>query len=784
MEFIVFNTSGTLLFSRSDAEEAHWIQHEMQLQLVFPFVPDKAITRGMRIGFHDPVSDAMQVFEIRTIRNTEPEHNQQITAEQIAIAELSDEHIDSQEITNKTPSQAAQTALSGTGWSVGNVSASNTSSCNFGRGSVWNAIGVIQKNWNVYCLPRVVVSASGITGKYIDIVPAGGTFRGVRLSISKNMTSATVTYDDSDVLTAMYGYGGSVPVSQSSGDDKYQTLTFASVVWSQTASHPAKPSGQTYIEYPEKTALYGRDGRPRFGYYQNGDIDSASLLLEKTWAQLQQSCEPKVSVTGSVTELYRLGYKDQPMALHDIAIVEIEETGELLHREIITLDVDLLDPTNTRPEIGDYIKNIIYINRETASEASGSRGGGGGGRGQSNSEYEEVKTFAEFEKTDSLIGMVVGMKDGDAYIKAGEIALSINETDGTSTALIDADHINISATSTVHTLAGDLEHDADGHLVIKNAGGLYVERTESGVTSQFGVWDDGNLTGGVMVQKINGTTETTIRADKINIDGIVTALAAKSVGVGSLTVEGGSTFNGVVYAEATITAEEGIRSNSGFNEAGTTHETHSFKINNVEVAQFLGTADVNFDRAAAQREGVLDVYISPSDIIISDGPDYSKNGGNPYYDVEIEASTTSTLYPSLSDTATQTFRIYATSAYNDGKTDGASAVTVTVDTGSWTIVDQSTGDYRRTVVAKKNGSNADSDVIYGQSIWNLGWNACRNWVRNHGHTVLSGYSSWNSGNSAALYVAPTGGAQMATGQSQVWRYGGSVVTYYESPASK
>lgn len=784
MEFIVFNTSGTLLFSRSDAEEAHWIQHEMQLQLVFPFVPDKAITRGMRIGFHDPVSDAMQVFEIRTIRNTEPEHNQQITAEQIAIAELSDEHIDSKEITNKTPSQAAQTALSGTGWTVGNVSASNTSSCNFGRGSVWNAIGMIQKNWNVYCLPRVVVSASGITGKYIDIVPAGGTFRGVRLSISKNMTSATVTYDDSDVITAMYGYGGSVPVSQSSGDDKYQTLTFANVVWSQTASHPAKPSGQTYIEYPEKTALYGRNGRPRFGYYQNGDIDSASLLLEKTWAQLQQSCEPKVSVTGSVTELYRLGYKDQPMSLHDIAIVEIEETGELLHREIITLDVDLLDPTNTRPEIGDYIKNIIYINRETASEASGSRGGGGGGRGQSNSEYEEVKTFAEFEKTDSLIGMVVGLKDGDAYIKAGEIALSINETDGTATALIDADHINISATSTVHTLAGDLEHDENGRLVIKNAGGMYIERTEGGATSQFGVWDNGNLTGGIMVQTINGTTETTISADKINIDGVVTALAAKHVGVGSFESEGRSDFKGLVYAEDTITAEEKIRSNTGF-DPGTNavHTEQTFSIDNVEVARFLGTASVNFDRAAAQREGVNSVYISPSDIIISD-TDYALNGGAPYYDVEIEASTTSSLFPTLSDTATQTVRVSATQAYQDGRSAGASSVSVTLDTGSWTAVDASTGNYQRTITAKKNGSSADSETISAQSIWNLGWNACRTWVRNHGHNVLSGYSTWNNGSSANLYVAPTGGAQIATGQSQVWRYGGSVVTYYESPASK
>lgn len=712
MEFIVFSTSGTLLFTRSDAEEAHWIQHELQLQIVFPYIAEKAITRGMRIAFRDPASDALQVFEVRTIRNTEPEHFQQITAESIAVAELNDRHINREEITDKTPQQVLTTVLSGTGWSVGSVSASNTSSCNIARGNVWQAIKVIEKNWNVYCVPRVVVSATGITNKYIDVIPAGGTFRGVRLSINKNISDSTVTYDDSDVLTALYGYGGQVSVPQSSRDDKSEELTFEDVVWTATSSHPAKPAGQTYLEYPEKTALYGRNGVPRFGYYQNGDITSASLLLEKTWEQLQECCEPKISISGTVSELYRLGYKDQPMALHDIAIVEIEETGELFHREIIALDVDLLDATNTRPEIGDYIANIIYISRETEAEATGSRGGGGGGRGQSNSEYEEVKTFAEFEKTDSLIGMVVGMKDGDAYIKAGEIALSINETDGTSTALIDADHINISATSTVHTLAGDLEHDANGRLVIKNAGGMYIQRTEGGVTSQFGVWDNGNLTGGIMVQKINGTTETTIRADKINIDGIVTALAAKHVGVGSLDVEGATEFKGTVYCEAGLSAEDKVRSNTGFDPGtNTVHTEHSLKINGVEKAKFLGTADVNFTNAS---------------------------------------------------------------------------VTVTLEDSGWQINDASTGDYTRTFTPKKDGVAVASQVktISAQTIWNLGWNACRSWVLNHGSTVLSGYSSWNNGNNANLYVAPTGGAQIATGQSQKWRYGGSVVTRYEAPSAK
>ena len=140
--------------------------------------------------------------------------------------------------------------------------------------------------------------------------------------------------------------------------------------------------------------------------------------------------------------------------------------------------------------------------------------------------------------------MVVGMKDGDNYIKAGEITLSINETTGQSLAVINADHVNISATNTVYTLAGDMEHDAQGRLVIKNAGGLYVQRTDQGTTAQFGVWDNGNLTGGVMVQQINGQTGTVLKlvADVIDIDGVVTALttydiSCESLIVGAITLE-------------------------------------------------------------------------------------------------------------------------------------------------------------------------------------------------------------------------------------------------------
>jgi phage minor structural protein len=446
MQTTFLNAAGAVLFTRDDMEQGNWTQEEYTVNATFPYVAGKVIQRGQRISFRDPATDAMEFFEIRNVTNIEPEHYQQIIAEHIAVSELSDEHINNKEITDKTPAQALQTALTGTLWAVGNSSATNVSSADIGRGSVWQAVNTIATNWNVYIVPRVTVNNGGaITGRYLDIMTTTGVFRGMRLSIDKNMSDSSVVYDDSEVLTALYGYGGNVDVAQTGGDDEQAELTFADVVWSATSEHPAKPAGQTYLEDPAKTALYGRNGRARFGYYQNGDITDPNVLLQKTWESLKETSSPKISITGTVSDLYRLGYKDEPIRLHDKVCVEIRQTGEKFNLQVIRLDLDLIDPTATRPDIGAYIPNIIYINRDTneSATAGGGGGGGGGGRGQKNQEYKDAKTFATMQKSENMIGMVVGTKNGNNYIKGGEITISINEQDASTRILLKADVIDI-----------------------------------------------------------------------------------------------------------------------------------------------------------------------------------------------------------------------------------------------------------------------------------------------------------------------------------------------------
>ena len=404
MEFTFLKNNGEVAFVRDDAEQADWIQEEYNLNLMFPIITGKLIERGMVILFQDPATGSWQAYEIRQCVLMAGDYYQQITAEDLAVAELSDCHIeDKMELTKLTPSDALTKILKGTGWKVGTVEETDKSSGDVSRGAVWSAVQVITENWNVYIVPRVTVGQDGITGRFLDILNTDGVDRGLRLAINKNMTDPCVTYDDTELYTALYGYGGTY-TSGSGSDKKTKEYDFADVVWSKTSSHPAKKKGQKYIEDPDATAAYGRNGKPRFGYYQNTQIKDPETLLKKTWASLKQCRKPKINISGTVTDLKRLGYADVPIRLHDLAIVEIEPVGLQYYLQVVQCTVDLLDPTKTLPTIGDYIPNIIYINRKTEKQSSG--GGGGGGRGPSTKTDLEVdRIITEAYDTDETIGM-------------------------------------------------------------------------------------------------------------------------------------------------------------------------------------------------------------------------------------------------------------------------------------------------------------------------------------------------------------------------------------------
>ena len=527
MQFLFFDSADTVLFAREDAESASVTHEQLQFQALFPFDAGKEIRQGMRVGFAVSTGD-YQAFEVRKVRTLEPDHFQEITAEHIAISDLTDEFHQKREFTNRTAEQALSWLLTNTGWAIGTSTASNTSSYDMSIGDVWSAIKNIEQNWNVYILPRVTVNAGGITGKYLDIVPAGGSWRGFRLSLEKNANEIGVTWDDTKLKTALYAFGQ---------EQNGTPLTFKDVVWSKTADHPAKPAGQTYLEDDDATAAFGRNGRPRFGFYQNASITNANTLIQKTWEVLKTVNVPDVCINSTVSDLYRLGYSDVPIRLHDTALVEIRPTGVILHKEIVQYTEDLLDPLQSRLTIGVYIPNIVYINRQ----ANKRFGGGGGSGGQTFMEYTTANNTVQlWNDSNGLHSLCVGTgaqlnPDGSLVVDPVTGKPVFIDTGDNMWSQIEQNKSSISLKVSKGDVATELKVEC-GNVDIVN-GNLTVD----GYVTSAGLATEIASLSNVEVNNINGT-----RAEFDVLDG--TIVYADDVQTAQVTLGGNAFTNCIVSA--------------------------------------------------------------------------------------------------------------------------------------------------------------------------------------------------------------------------------------------
>ena len=575
MQFHFYDQADKTLFVRDDAESAVWSVDQFSLSLAFPFLADKEIRQGMRVGFSDP-DGVFQVFEVRQAKSYEPDHYQEIDAEHIAVAELTDDFFAGEDVTDQTAADALATLLTDTLWEIGTVTASGTSSMDIEMSDVWNLVKAIEKNWNVWITPRITVDSTGITGRYLDIAPAEGVWRGVRLSLAKNADNVGVTYDDAEVKTAMYAFG------RQEDDEK---VTFTDTEWEATADHPGKPAGQAYLEDPTAKALYGRNGRNRFGYYQNSDIDDPVVLLEKTWESLQTQNSPKVTIDCMVSDLRRMGYADQDIRLHDKVMVELPEIGKTEVLDVIQLEVDLLDPTRTQPTIGAYIPNIIYINRETNDKATG----GWRGSGQTTAEYLRK----EFDTR---------MEQSDYEIRLRAYQVDLDRTDVTVMRALTQIDLDAHKIETLATGAGTML-DEHGNIVVDEHGnplfisdvaadfdpnqyypaGQYINYNnrvwrlikahapytpwdpENATEEKFGIYSKvlqnaDNITlkvakGDVATQLAVEVGNVTITGGNLTVDGMITAsdLATNTITVHGLTIDNGgcNLGNSNVYLNGT-----------------------------------------------------------------------------------------------------------------------------------------------------------------------------------------------------------------------------------------
>lgn len=679
MIFTFFDAAGSVLFVRGDAEQAEHNHQEMSLFALFPYDRDKVIVQGQRIGYTDALG-VYQVFEAVNVKTYEPDHYQEIKAEHIAVSELRDEMYTAGDIMEKTPAQALTALLTGTLWEVGNVSATNVSSVTLSFGDVWEDVRKVEANWNVYITPRVTVNAGGITGRYLDIAPAQGTWRGLRLSLEKNLDDAAVIWDNTRLKTALYGFGKKSMTVQ--GEEEQQPWTFASVTWAAEDGHPAKPEGQIYLEDPAATAAYGRNGRPRFGYYQNGDIEDPELLLQLTWETLKTVEVPDVTIEGTVLDITRLGAVDVPLRLHDTALVEIRPTHVLLSKEVTQYTENLLQPELSRVTIGTYIPNIVYITKDIASG-----GGGGGAGGDSDEEYKLKEFETEIGWNDYLISLKAWQRDLD---KTDENLLLAYAAIGISSSQIDSivtgSGVQLDQFGNIVTDSNGLPVFAQGSSqmwsnIQQNANRIALVVTQSGGTDV--------INAASIVAAVNAAgSAVTINADKIELNGqtLVTELSGIEADFANLTA--GTTT-------ATALKASLLEATTTFTLSGTIFKSTPISIGNI--ISYTGMTSAN----------------AAIDLNHSHAITMSESGG-------VVTATLGAAVTTSSGDRSANFSIAATQFYLDAvaAAEAAGEASVTLTGPSWGA--SSDGTSNGFGVSASNGASVSQNVYLTQGSWSSG----------------------------------------------------------------
>jgi phage minor structural protein len=369
MNFLFFDRNDAYLFMRTDATDAHFVHSTLNLTAVFPVDSAKMIEEGIRIGYLDK-DDNFQLFEIRVLTNDLEDSTQSIdSAEHIAIAELTDEIVESEAPTTKDAQEAATIALTDTAWEIGTYVASDDYSTEWSYATVWACLCDVRDTWGVRIVPRLTISGTEITHRYIDIVSETPVNRGVRLEVNKNIEQAGVTYDDHAQYTALYGFG-----KEMQSDTGSEKVSFSGIEWATPTNPANKPIGQAWVEDAAATALYGRNGRKRVGIVEFPDIEDTYDLIDATWIYLQASLLPSVTINCTILDLYNLGYNDELIELNDSLACIIDPLGveELLG--VVDIDEDLLRPENTKPTIGVYRPDITdMINANIADTRENGR---------------------------------------------------------------------------------------------------------------------------------------------------------------------------------------------------------------------------------------------------------------------------------------------------------------------------------------------------------------------------------------------------------------------------
>ncbi|MEG2621404.1 MAG: phage tail spike protein [Clostridia bacterium] len=359
----LFNSDEETVGVRSDVlsfvvEEGQW-----SLNARFPIDEEEVeIKNGMLLGFLD-VDSEFVLYEVKRITPQEPDDIVQVYAEHAAMCDLIDEVVLGKAVTNGSAGYAVTKAIENTRYTLESDTSSGTASTSFYYKSVWECLLKIIEKWNCAIRFRYTFSGMRITHRYIRVLERAGDDRGKRFEMWKDIENVGVTYDDTNVVTAVYGRGkGEVVGEDDEGNPTYgRRTTFASIAWRKAGGDPTdKPINQEYVEDTVATALYGRCGRPRWRVYIVESCTDPETLLQKTWEYLQANCEPQFEASLTVQNLEEVyGFQHEAVRVGDGVLVIADRAGIELSARVEHISRDYISKEQTVVEMGNFRRSSV-----------------------------------------------------------------------------------------------------------------------------------------------------------------------------------------------------------------------------------------------------------------------------------------------------------------------------------------------------------------------------------------------------------------------------------------
>lgn len=255
-----------------------------------------------------------------------------------------------------TAEAALETALDGTRWEVGECDVTRLAKTSWYHVSPWAAVTNLVEVWGGQLRADIEVDGQGVVSRKLSLLQNMGLGPGVRFDYGADVTGISVTYDESDVYTALYCYGKGVQ-TESGGYGRKIGIEDVN-------------GGVPYVEDAEAKQIWGQlgpDGLDNaYGVFEDGQCEDPATLKAEGVAALESASRPKAQYSASVVQFARAGLDARGVTLGDRADVvdrkfyrsrgvdsDLRVTGS-----VAAIKEDLIDPNSTEVTLGDVMGGI------------------------------------------------------------------------------------------------------------------------------------------------------------------------------------------------------------------------------------------------------------------------------------------------------------------------------------------------------------------------------------------------------------------------------------------